>query len=317
MSDAIQPTRIPPFEMERILDRIRAGKCVPFLGAGVNLTSRERGYRGLPLGGKLARKLAIKLRASNSTLARLALEWEVRDDRSSLVEFLSRALRHEPADPRCVPSPLLRALARIRSLKLVVTTNYDSLFEKALDEEGRADDYEVVLQPPQGFDAIPEIRKWMGDLQQQKKLIVYKIHGSFAPAPDGSPPPLVITEDDYIEFLTVLGRGKAEDGEKGKIGVPPRVITELTASSLLFLGYGLEDWDFRTIHKSLIESLPWHSARKSIAIQKGSQAYWLQYWAQKKVQIFNIDLYDFVDQLNEAFPKTAPSTPAHGPGISL
>ena len=282
MNNAIRPPRIPAFEMGNIVERIRTGRCVPFLGAGVNLTSRSRRYRGLPLGGKLARKLANRLGANNSTLARLALEWEVRADRWSLVHFLSRALRHEPADPRCVPSPLLRTLARIQSLKLVVTTNYDALFEKALADEGRERDYEVVVQPPQGFDATIEIREWLGRLQQQKKLILYKIHGSFADQPDGSPPPLIITEDDYIEFLTVLGRGKAEGGEKGKIGVPPRIITELTASSLLFLGYGLEDWDFRAIYKSLIESLPWHGARKSIAIQKNPPAYWLQVLGPKE-----------------------------------
>jgi hypothetical protein len=192
----------------------------------------------------------------------------------------------------------------MRSLKLVVTTNYDNLFEKALNGEGRADDYEVVVQPPQGFDATPNVREWLGNLQQQKKLIVYKIHGSFAEPGQAneSPPPLIITEDDYIEFLTVLGRGKAEEGERGKIGVPQRITTELATSSLLFLGYSLEDWDFRTIHKSLIDSLPWHSSRKSIAIQRASEPYWRDYWVKKDVKIFDIELYDFVDQLAAAFP---------------
>jgi hypothetical protein len=304
MPDTIMPTRIPKFEMDQIVGQIRVGRCVPFLGAGANLSSRARRYRGLPLGGQLARKLANKLEAKNSTLARLALEWQVRSDRLSLVNFLTGALRHDPPDPKCVPSPLLQALAKIRSLKLVVTTNYDNLFEKALDIEGRAGDYEVVVQPPQGFDATPDVREWLGNLQQQKKLIVYKIHGSFAEPgqANDAPPPLIITEDDYIEFLTVLGRGKAEEGERGKIGVPQRITTELATSSLLFLGYSLEDWDFRTIHKSLIDSLPWHSSRKSIAIQRASATYWRDYWVKKNVQIFDIDLYEFVDQLAEAFP---------------
>jgi len=130
-----------------------------------------------------------------------------------------------------------------------------------------------------------------------------KIHGSFAGhgLPETEPPPLIITEDDYIDFLTVLARGKAEEGERGKIGVPQRITTELATSSLLFLGYSLEDWDFRTIHKSLIDSLPWHSSRKSIAIQRASATYWRDYWVRKNVKIFDIDLYDFVDQLNKAF----------------
>jgi hypothetical protein len=304
MPDAVIQTRIPKFEMDQIVGQIRAGRCVPFLGAGVNLSSRARRYRGLPLGGHLARKLAHRLEAKNSTLARLALEWQVRSDRWSLVNFLTEALRHDPPDLKCVPSPLLLALAKIRTLKLVVTTNYDSLFEKALNAEGRAGDYEVVVQPPQGFDASPNIRDWLGRLQQQKKLIVYKIHGSFAEPGKANeePPPLIITEDDYIEFLTILGRGKGEEGESGKIGVPQRIITELATSSLLFLGYSLEDWDFRTIHKSLIDSLPWHSSRKSIAIQKAPATYWRDYWVHKNVKIFDIDLYDFVDQLKEAFP---------------
>ena len=151
----------------------------------------------------------------------------------------------------------------------------------------------------------PNIRDWLGRLQQQKKLIVYKIHGSFAEPGKANeePPPLIITEDDYIEFLTILGRGKGEEGESGKIGVPQRIITELATSSLLFLGYSLEDWDFRD-HPQIPDRLAALAQfaqidrhPKSLCEPTGEITGF-----RKTCEIFDIDLYDFVDQLNEAFP---------------
>jgi hypothetical protein len=54
----IVKTKVGELEMEMIINRIYEGRCVPFLGAGVNVSSKKPKYNGLPLGAEVARKIA-------------------------------------------------------------------------------------------------------------------------------------------------------------------------------------------------------------------------------------------------------------------
>ena len=98
----------------------------------------------------------------------------------------------------------------------------------------------------------------VGFLQRKgDERVVYKLHGSF----DDPEPNLVISEDDYIAFL-----GIAADE---KLGVPRQIKSRIQDSALLFLGYGLEDWDVRTIFNLLIEKGPQRSRKKSSVVLAG------------------------------------------------
>jgi SIR2-like domain len=107
-------------------------------------------------------------------------------------------------------------------------------------------------------------------------------------SPDSS-----VTEDDYIDLISALG-----DHE---LGVPQVVRTEMTYSTLLFLGYSLEDWDFRALYKSLLMTqLPDNTNRKSIAIQKGASDEWTKFWIAKGVDIYDVHVYEFAERLAAA-----------------
>jgi hypothetical protein len=75
-------------------------------------------------------------------------------------------LRSILADEQCQPSPLLRTLASI-PLKLIVTTNYDRLMERALG----------ACKTIEGYEAMHAIRKgqirWVakGDAIGQRQFI--------------------------------------------------------------------------------------------------------------------------------------------------
>lgn len=309
---------IDPLHWEMITDDIRNGTCVPFLGAGVNVSSD--GYRGLPLGAEVARRLLGKLineqppgvtelfkvepgpllssyshllRVGAQDLARVALHIQIKGDESTLLKFVKDIL----GDTDCAPSPLLAVLAKL-PVRLIVTTNYDGLMEKAIDLAEDQPEPVVIVQPPKGFsrDQQEELRVKLGasGVAEQRAraadepVIVYKIHGSLG---DESGQ-LIISEEDYIDFLTVLGK-------KSKAGVPPLISSMVQDSSLLFLGYALEDWDFRTIYRAVVESLPTRSQRKSFAIQKDPSPFWEEFWRAKKVVIYNADLYEFADELRQ------------------
>jgi SIR2-like domain len=295
---------------------------VPFLGAAANISAGD--YQGLPLGGEVATRLLeklvgrqiprleeivkvtwdeewdsrfepyrdlVQLRASD--LARVALHVEVRGGYRTLVDYVESIL----PDHEREPSRLLHTLARL-PFRLIVTTNYDRLMERALklNKEPRP---LVVTQPVNGFTPKQQTA-WQERLAANKKLILYKIHGTFQDQPSGkvahSPKrsSILISEEDYIEFLTVVS-----DKEKG---VPPPLIAEkLVDSILLFLGYGLEDWDFRTLFKGLIETLESRDRRMSFAIQRHPSAFWVRYWESKGVTIYDVDLYDFAEQLETRY----------------
>jgi hypothetical protein len=304
-----------------ILQALRERRCVPFLGAGVNASTS--GYQGLPLGGEVALRLLESLLGIRvpsieqlvevtlgplgeqygeqykelvwlrlQDLARVALHVEVMADKEYLVGELQSIL----PDERCEPSRALRTLARL-PLELIVTTNYDRLMERALEEAGQPPP--LIIGPPIGGPTLREQRR---RLQDHTGLVLYKIHGTFGGAStpsqhDGGRSPVIISEEDYIDFLTVA---PLKD-----IGVPRSISAKMANSVLLFLGYGLEDWDFRTIHKVLIGGLRPNSRRKSFAIQKDPSPLWVRFWDRKGVEIHNMDLYEFMDELEVRYTASA------------
>jgi SIR2-like domain len=310
--------KIDQFEWDMIIEAVKDRRCVPFLGAGVNVSSGD--YEGLPLGGEVAQRLVERLlgqesldldqlvriepgpfgdryddllRLSLQDLARVALHVQFRGDNANLIRLLRTIL----PDDDCQPSKLLHTLARL-PLQLIVTTNYDRLMEKALEANGNPSPL-IVTQPIHGFSPR-EHRDLQTQLTGNDSLILYKIHGSFVgdsnEVPPGGSPPVIISEEDYIEFLIIAG--------VRNVGIPRLISDKLVDSTLLFLGYGLEDWDFRTIYKALIERLPWREKRKSFAIQRNPSKFWEDFWASKQVKIYDVDLYEFADELERRYVKS-------------
>ena len=72
---------------------------------------------------------------------------------------------------------------------------------------------------------------------------------------------------------------------------------------LLFVGYGLEDWDVRTIYNLLIEKAPRRSRNMSFAIQKAPTPFWARFWEKKGVTIYDIDLDEFAKQLEREYAR--------------
>jgi hypothetical protein len=264
---------------------------------------------------KKAGLLPSLLTAGLPDLARIALHVEVKKD----FDFLMNRLREViPDTDDYEPSPSLEKLASL-PFRLLVTANYDRLLERAIEKqatnlkdrpaetsfstsgsksESSTSDkpYELVIQPVRGFTE-QEQQNIQASLSTTEKPIIYKIHGSFTDT-DGETAykedsTLVLTEEDYIQFLSVVGR---QD-----LGVPTLVKEKLIKSTILFLGYSLQDWDFRTIFKTLIEPLPEKQRPRSFAIQKDPPDFWVDYWEKKKVTIIKKDLYEFASELEAKY----------------
>jgi len=126
---------------------------------------------------------------------------------------------------------MLRALAEL-PFPLVITTNYDRLFENALVEAGKPP--RIALYTPK-LEPIPDYRD-----PTIESPIMFKIHGDIE-----HPETIVITDEDYIQFVLRMSNKDPYDP------VPLTLKYYLTGWTTLFVGYSLLDYNLRLLFKTL------------------------------------------------------------------
>jgi hypothetical protein len=296
---------LPPYRF--ILDGLNNGKVIPFLGAGASLGGRQPGptvKRGFPpTAGELASHLADKTEFpfdESRDLTKVAQYYSVVTGRNAL-----NAELHNIFNCDYDLTTLHTFLADVTAPLLIVTTNYDDLIERALDERNRqlgakARPYDVVIHNTEikksgdqlwwwayGDSAPREVssNKLLVDLGE--RTVVYKMHGA-VDRKQSSRDSYVITEDDYIDFLTRMTRSKAI----------PMIFSELFQTRhFLFLGYGLNDWNLRVVLNRLGKDLYRPKGIKSWAIQFQTRPLERRFWQERGVEVYDQKLDDFVHQL--------------------
>jgi hypothetical protein len=121
-------------------------------------------------------------------------------------------------------------------LPVFVTTSWSEMLEDALRGAGKTPTpghFEWYRDPPSApaFD---------GDFSVKEPL-VYHLFGTFS-----IPKSLVLSEDDYFAWL----RSWMKQVDKG-VGIPDCIKPPLMDNSLVFLGYGFDDWEFRMIFQAI------------------------------------------------------------------
>jgi hypothetical protein len=242
------PATLEDEEWEILMNRIREGKCTPFLGAGTC-------FGTLPLGGVIAKKWAKKHGYpldDSFDLARVSQFLAVKFDavypkERILQEFFVGV---NPPDFRKPDEP--HGILAELPLPVYMTTNYDDFMVQALRGNKK--------------DVQTEICRWNKTIKYQPSVfrkgfrptatnpVVFHLHGHLDLVNS-----LVLTEDDYLDFLVNISRDQDL--------VPPRIQEALTSSSLLFIGYSLADWDFRVLFRGLVMAMEQSQRRISITVQ--------------------------------------------------
>ena len=222
-----------------LVRRIAAGQCNLFLGAGVHAPHPagpwQYGEEAAPPRG---RALSLALAAECGYEARYP-SWDAGDLRRVAAHYASTmgaanlfdAIRDRVTAGRA-PSPALRALAGL-GFPLVITTNYDDLYEQALG--GRPHD-KCVYSPD---DDVPT-RDIETGMPSSARPFILKIHGDV-----GSRNSFVVTEDDYIRFVLRMSDKEAVNP------VPLGVRLCLKVWPTLFIGYSLQDYNLRLLFQTL------------------------------------------------------------------
>lgn len=261
-----------------VIDNIQELICTPVIGSGVAgegiLPSRES------LADSWAERWLMPIAGQNrADLAKVAQYLSVRtapdQPRTEVRRQMRTALLKQygerlPADVRLIKDlgALIRAVGKQRRqqmpdedpfialaamrLPIYITTSWTSLLEDAITEAGGEPDVQY-------FD-------WQEKRHDEKAIdepdpdhpLVYHLFGSI-----DEPSSLVVTEDDYFAWLTEWIKRVDNDDS-----IPDSVRIALTRRSLLFLGYRLDDWEFRVLFQSIKS---FEGVRLSKAVHVGVQ----------------------------------------------
>jgi hypothetical protein len=300
------PDGLPPPYPE-IYEGLSAGTVIPFLGAGAPLYARNPGQTPwfqrqqgkevisyLPTAGELADYLAHRTQLPDKErgeLTKMAQYYEAVLGPDPLRKRLREIFSHQQP-----PTPLHEFLAGLPKPLLIVTTNYDDLLERAFQQCNRPCDVvvhitnqEQVLWWAHG-SAEPELLPPDDlDIELDKVSVIYKMHGAIDRR-EKEVGQYVITEDDYIEFLTRMTRSK----------VIPAIFAEpFQTRPFLFLGYGLYDWNLRVVLHS-IQAFRRRPKFRSWAIETLSKPVERKLWEDRGVEVFDgLTLEQFLTELKK------------------
>jgi hypothetical protein len=245
-----------------LVGNIRRGQCTPILGPG--LTESLLGSRS-----EIARRwaetyhfpMAPHDRESLPQVAQyLAINQDFMFPRNELMEYLRKEMlqRYGSDLPDHQQNASLNALMtavgaqrRARDpgephqvlaglpFRLYLTTSPSNLLAEALTAAGKEPQVELcrwndtVAQFPSIYDTEP------GYEPDEKRPLVYHLFGRLE-----QPDSLVLTEDDYFDYLIGVTNNKDL--------VPAVVRRALTDTPLLFLGFQIDDWNFRVLFRSIM-----------------------------------------------------------------
>ena len=227
--------------LDEVAESVRAGECILFLGAGAHrpppdgspyvYPEADQPPLGDALSQHLAERCGLVATYPNevdklSNLARVSQFYEILRSRRQLVEEVWKKV----AD-RTVPSPAVRALAQL-NFPLIITTNYDPLFEKALRLAGKEPEIEVY-DPTGNRESTMDSK----DFSVQRPFL-FKMHGDISHEDS-----IVITDEDYIQFVLRMSETTSP--------VPETFRYHFKRWSTLFVGYSLMDYNLRLLFKTL------------------------------------------------------------------
>ena len=203
---------------ESLFQAISKGEVVLWAGAGLSL------YAGLPSGAQLREILYEGLTplekeevGKESDLSHLADEICVlKGNRNYIVQTLKRIFTGN-----FLSTETHKVISQIPHFRNIITTNYDSLFERVYD----SNKLNIIFSD----DHTPYI--------DDKKVNLFKIHGDLS-----APNSIIITESDYNNFFS-------KDTEQNTIWSVIKGI--IATKSILFIGYGLEDTNIQVIFNKI------------------------------------------------------------------
>ena len=280
------PNSLDERDWQLLLDRIADGKCAPLLGPGLSAGI-------IPQRTEIAESWAHQYEyplADSANLAQVSQYLAVQFDPLYPKEKINKQLAQvSPPDFNAEDEP--HAILADLNLPIYITTNYDDFMFQALRSRKK--------------DPVLELCQWNQQLQRSEPSalvtgyspspanpLVYHLHGH-----SQNPSSLVLTEDDYIDFLVNIS------GEEYEL--PPIIQRAISGSSLLMVGYSPVDWDFRVLFRGVVAAAEAGLRRISVTVQMPPVPEGTPTITQEKVQEYMNEYFDMTDRRLRVYWGTA------------
>jgi hypothetical protein len=211
---------------ERLLQYIEERRVVPVVGQELLRLPLASGEVQLYpyLAGRLAEKLGVSGEGLSATAALHEVACRYLDLGGDIEEIYS-ALKSVLPGPGELPIPEpLRKLAGIEPFRLFITTTFDPLLKRAIDEVRFAGNErtQVFAYSPADPQDLP------ADADNLERPVVYHLFGRISASPV-----YAVTEEDMLEFVHSL---------QSETRRPPHLFDALTDRDLLVLGASFPGW---------------------------------------------------------------------------
>ena len=236
-----------------VLDDLVTGKWLPVLGAGMSLNAVVPKGKKMPLWGELSKALTDDLvdYTPSSTLDGISA-YEHEFDRARLVERLSEILLIRDAQPGNAHKEFCTI-----PFDIVCTTNFDFLLERQYD-----------ATPHYVYPVVDE--EQLSISPGNAGTLLLKLHGDLR-----HPSRLVVTEADYDGFLASYPL------------LATYLANQLITKTAVFIGYSLDDPDFRQIWHIVSDRLG-RTRRKAYTIAVNARAADVARYERRGVKVINL-----------------------------
>jgi hypothetical protein len=195
--------------------------------------------------------------------------------------------------------PLLRE--RGAPHQLLVTAEYGSALEQAFADAGEEVDVVayVAAGPNRGkfchrgpdgtVRSIDLPNMYAHELSLERRTVILKVRGQFDSSPAREWESFVVTEDDYIEFLSAADVAG---------GIPVGLAATLRRSHFLFLGYTMRDWSLRVVLGRMWGEQP--VPYRSWAVHPAPRVAEREFWRRVDVDLIEAPLDVYATALADA-----------------
>lgn len=271
-----------------VLAVLETGKLVPVLGADVD---------------EVAEQLAHQFQYADDgrELPRIAQYVAVMKGSGPLYDELHRLFDNDVS-----PTVLHRFFAalpprfRERGVphQLIVTTRYDLGLEAAFLQAG--EEFDVVSYiaagpakgkfchiGPDGRGRLIDVpNTYATELSLDERTVILRLHGKVDRGPAREWESFVVTEDDYIDYLSQTDLAGA---------LPVALAAKLRRSHFLFMGYTMADWNLRVILNRLWSDQP--LGYRSWAVQPEPKSLEREFWRRRDVEVHELPLENYIEIL--------------------
>jgi hypothetical protein len=266
----------------------------------------------------LRRLLDVTGLSSGEVLATIAGYFETASGRQGLSNLLAKVFVSKNI-PTATHDLLAEAASRYLNLKpkkkvikdyLIITSNYDSLMEHALTK-ARVPFAVLLLNKKDGKIRV-RFSETLEYLQTENTpcyasqfhlsrrdplALVYKIHGSLADDPTDVSDSVVISDNDYVDYIS---RMSTLEG-----AIPAYVGNLMRKKPFLFLGYSLKDWNVRSVFETLVTKRGDNPEVRDYLVTRRFTGFDEAYCSKHKVVILHTDLNNFVGRIRGFVPRSA------------